>query len=170
MISEKMSEELNEHLNAELYSSYLYLSMSAYASHKGLSGAAHWLYMQAQEEMIHVQKFYEYLNDQDARIILETIEKPPTEFGAILELFNAVLGHEKEVTARVNKLMTLAVKESDHATQTFLQWFVTEQTEEEKTVRDIIDKLKLAGDSTTAVFMIEGELSSRVAPQANPGA
>lgn len=168
MISETMAKELNGQLNAELYSSYLYLSMSAYASANALNGAANWLYMQAQEEMIHVQKIYDYILGRDAKVILETVEKPPSEFGKILEIYTKVLEHEREVTGRINKLMTQAVNESDHATQTFLQWFVTEQTEEESTVRAIIDKLKLAGDSATAIFMIENELAARVAPQAPP--
>ncbi|MFQ5465614.1 MAG: ferritin [Thermodesulfobacteriota bacterium] len=172
MITSKMAKALNEQLNAELYSSYLYLSMSAYASFKGLKGAAHWLSLQVQEEDLHVQKVYDYIDSQGVQIVLEAIEKPPTEFGSLLELFDGVLAHERMVTGRINDLMTLAVKEADHATETFLQWFVTEQTEEEKTAQEIIDKLKLAGDTGLAIFMIDNELGARTAaaPAAPAGA
>ncbi len=164
MISTEAAKELNFHLNAELYSSYLYLSMSAYASHKGWKGAANWLYVQAQEEIIHVQKVYAYIEDQDARVILEAIEKPESDFGGMLELFEAVLEHERHVTARIRELMTHALAENDHATETFLQWFVTEQTEEEKTCKEVIDRLKLAGDTGLAIFMVDNELGARVLP------
>jgi len=162
MISENMAEILNKHMNAEFYSSYLYLSMSAYASSKGWRGCSSWLYVQAQEEMIHVQKLYVYLDDQDARIELYAIEKPPVGFGSPLELFGAVLDHERKVTALVSDVMTIAVKEADHATETFWQWFVTEQTEEEKNCRDVVDRLKLAGETGPGLFMIDNELSTRV--------
>ena len=163
MITTNMAKALNEHLNAELYSSYLYLSMSAYASFKGLKGAASWLSLQVHEEDVHVQKVYDYIDSQGAQVILDAIEKPPAEFGSLLEVFEGVLAHERLVTGRVNDLMTLAVKESDHATETFLQWFVTEQTEEEKTAQEIIDRLKLAGDTGLAIFMIDNELGARTA-------
>ncbi|VAW39076.1 Ferritin-like protein 2 [hydrothermal vent metagenome] len=162
MISEKMAEILNKHMNAEFYSSYLYLSMSAYASSKGWRGASSWLYVQAQEEMIHVQKLYVYIDDQGARVELYAIEKPPVEFGTPLELFTGVLDHERKVTGLVRDLVTAALAEADHATETFLQWFVTEQTEEEKNCRDILDRLKLAGETGPGLFMIDNELGARV--------
>lgn len=162
MITPKMADALNRQLNAELYSSYLYLSMSAYASHKGLKGAASWLYIQVQEELIHVKKLYDYIDSQGAQIVLDSIEKPPTEFGSVLDLFEAVLAHEQKVTGLVNALMSQAVAEKDHATDTFLQWYVTEQTEEEQSARDIIDRLKLGGDTGPALFMIDNELGTRV--------
>ena len=161
MITQKMTDALNKHVNAELYSSYLYLSMAAYASHKGLSGAGNWFYVQAKEEMVHVQLMYNYLESQSARIVFDAIEKPPAEFGAMLGLFEAVLAHEEMVTGLVNDLMSLAVEDKDHATMTFLQWFVTEQTEEVKMSKDIIDKLKLAGETGPGVFMIDNELAAR---------
>lgn len=168
MITPKMAEALNKQLNAELYSSYLYMAMSAYASFKGLQGAANWLQIQKQEEMIHVQKMYDYIDSQGAQVILDTIEKPPADFGSLLELFKAVLAHEQKITGLINTLMTQAVKESDHATQTFLQWFVTEQTEEEQSVNTILDRLKLAGDTGPAIFMIDNELATRTLPPAAP--
>ena len=161
MITQKMTDALNKHLNAELYSSYLYLSMASYASSKGLSGAGNWFYIQAKEEMVHVQLMYKYMDSQSSRIILDAIEKPPAEFGSVLEIFEAVLSHEQLVTSLVNDLMSLAEGEKDHATATFLQWFVTEQTEEEKTASDIIDKLKLAGDTGPGLYMVDTELLSR---------
>ncbi len=162
MITSKMADALNRHLNSELYSSYLYLSMSAYASFKGLKGAANWFYVQVQEELIHVQKMYDYIDSHGAQVVLDAIEKPPTEFGSLLDLFEATLAHEQKVTRLVNDKMTQAVKEADHATETFLQWFVTEQTEEEKSAKDVIDRLRLAGDSGAAIFMIDNELAARV--------
>ena len=162
MINTKMADALNKHLNAELYSSYLYLAMSAYGSFKGLKGASKWLYMQAQEEMIHVKKMYEYIDSQGAQVVLDKIDRPDSEFGSILELFSAVLAHEQKVTGLINDLMTLATKEADHATQTFLQWFITEQVEEEQSVGEIIDRLKLAGESGAGLFMIDNELGTRV--------
>ena len=162
MISAEMAKALNKHLNEEIYSSYLYLSMSAYASFKGLRGAANWFSVQVKEELFHVQKVYDYLDSQGAQIILEAVRKPPTEFGTIMDLFKAVLAHEQKVTEYINALMSQAVAENDHATQTFLQWFVTEQTEEEKSCQEIIDRLELAGDSGAGVFMIDTELGTRV--------
>ena len=162
MISSDMAKALNRQLNEELYSSYLYLSMSAYASFKGLKGAASLLYVQVKEELFHVQKVYDYIDSQGAQIILEQVKKPPTEFGTIMDLFKAVLEHEQKVTEYINTIMSQAVVENDHATQTFLQWFVTEQTEEEKSCQEIIDRLKLAGDSGPGIFMIDTELGTRV--------
>ena len=162
MITSKMADVLNKHMNSELYSSYLYLSMSAYASSKGLAGAASWCYVQAKEELLHVEKLHGYFDVHGARVILEAIEKPPADFGSLLNIFEAVLAHEKKVTALVNETMAVATGESDHATETFLQWFVTEQTEEEKSVNDIIDKLKLGGETGPAAFMIDRELAARV--------
>jgi len=162
MISSDMAKSLNRQLNAELYSSYLYLSMSAYASYKGLKGAASWFYVQVKEELFHVQKVYDYIDSQGVQIILGAVEKPPTEFGSIMDLFKAVLEHEQKVTGYINTLMSQAVAANDHATQAFLQWFVTEQTEEEKSCQEIIDKLKLAGDTGPGIFMIDTELGTRV--------
>jgi len=162
MISSNMANALNKQLNAELYSSYLYLSMSAYASFKGWKGAASWFYVQVKEELFHVQKMYDYIDSQGAQVVLEAVDGPPTEFGSITELFMAVLAHEQKVTGLINTLMSLALAENDHATQTYLQWFVTEQIEEEKSCQEIIDRLKLAGDTGPGIFMIDTELAARV--------
>lgn len=161
MISDTMTGALNVQLNKELFSSYLYLSMSAYATHVGLPGVAHWFHIQAQEELAHVEQFYGYINRQGQRVMLEEIEKPETEFSSALAMFENALEHEQFVTASVNELVNIARGERDHATEIFLQWFVTEQVEEEENATDIIAKLKLAGDGG-GLFMVDKELSARV--------
>ena len=162
MISAKMTQALNNQINAELFSSYLYLSMSSYAAHVGLPGSANWFYIQAQEELTHVQRFYDYINSQGQRVILEAIEKPNSDFESALTMFEATLQHEQHVTGLINKLVDVAIEERDHATEIFLQWFVSEQVEEEQNASDIIAKLKLAGDQGGGLFMIDKELAGRV--------
>jgi ferritin len=161
MISKQMAEVLNDHLNKELYSAYLYMSMSSHAHHIGLKGFANWFNIQVQEELLHVQRAYHYLLDQGAKVILEAIDKPPTDFKSALDLFETTLNHEKQVTARINDLVGIANKENDYATANMLQWFVDEQVEEETTADDIIRKLKLVGNDGTGLFMIDKELSAR---------
>ena len=160
MITDRMADALNTHLNAEIYSAYLYLSMSAAASHAGLPGTANWLNIQAREEMTHSEKFYNYIDSVGARVVLEAIEKPPTDFGSPENIYASVLEHEQKVTALVNALVDLAREEKDHATDIFLQWFVTEQVEEEENVGDILAQIKLAG--AAGLFMIDRELGARV--------
>ena len=162
MISEKMTAALNAQINAELYSAYLYLAMSAQATSMGLQGVANWFHVQAQEEMAHTQKFYNYVNSQGARVILEAIEKPPTEFDSPTAMFAAALEHERKVTALINGLANQAVDEKDHATQIVLQWFVTEQIEEEESASDILSKFKMAGDQGGGLFLMDKELATRV--------
>jgi ferritin len=162
MISPTMTEALNRQINAELYSAYLYLSMSSYASFNGLRGAANWFWVQAQEEMSHAQKLYDYVNSQGMHALVTAIEGPPTEFNSLRDLFERGLAHEQLVTGLINDLANLAREEKDHATGILLQWFVTEQVEEEENARDILDKLKLADDNGAAMFMLDGELAARV--------
>jgi len=162
MISPAMTDKLNKHINAEIYSAYLYLAMSAHAGYHGLKGAASWLSIQTQEELSHAQIMYAYLEDRGAKLTFDAIDAPPAEFGSMLELFEAVLAHEEKVTGLINDLVTAALAENDHATENFLRWFVTEQIEEEKNVNDIIARLKLGGDARSALFMIDNELGSRV--------
>lgn len=161
MISDKMVEALNEQINKELYSSYLYLAMSAFWTHQGLTGTAKWLRVQAGEEKTHADKIYDYLNEQGAKITLKAIAEPPKEYGNILETFEKVLAHEKEVTKSIHNLVSLAKKENDPATEIFLQWFVTEQIEEEANVTDIITKLKLGGTSGAVLIMLDVHLGKR---------
>ena len=161
MISDKMAAELNKQINAELYSAYLYASMSGYAADEGLNGISTWFSAQAQEEVSHAQKFYAYMNSQGKRVILEAIDKPPADFDGATGLFEGALEHEQKVTALINGLVDTARDDKDHATEIFLQWFVTEQVEEEENVNEILGKLKLAGDKGGGLFMIDRELGTR---------
>lgn len=161
MVSDKMAKALNAQLNFELYSAYVYLAMSAHADNVGLKGFANWFNVQYQEEMFHATKFLNYIMDRSV-VELEAVEKPRKEYKDALEMFEVTLKHEQEVTSRINDLATLAYEERDHATGTFLQWFINEQVEEEATVKDILDKLKLAGATGEGLFLINTELGSRV--------
>jgi len=162
MITKRTAEALNKHLNSELLSSYLYVSMSAAASYMGLKGAANWFFVQAREEMIHVQKLYDYVLSQGERVILMPIDQPQTDFESLQDLFERTLEHEKTVSGLINELLNVAREENDHATSISLQWFVTEQVEEEESVRDILDRVKLAGNQGPGLFMIDSELATRV--------
>jgi len=162
MISKKMTEALNKQINAELYSAYLYLAMSSHASFNGTTGTATWLFVQAQEEMTHAQRLYNYVNSVGEHAVLAVIDEPPADFASVTDYFEKTLEHEKKVTAMINELVNLAVEEKDHATEIFLQWFVSEQVEEEESANDILAKLKLAGDVGGGLFMIDKELGTRV--------
>ncbi len=162
MISEKMTDALNGQINKEMYSAYLYMSMSAHCTNVGLDGFANWFMVQYQEEMFHAMKLYDYINDQGEKVVLEAIEQPPTDFGTTLEMFEATLEHEQFITKSINDLVYLATEERDYATQIFLQWYVTEQIEEEGNDNEIIAKLKLIGDDGNGLFTIDRELAARV--------
>lgn len=162
MISQSMSASLNRHLNNELYSALLYLSMSSFAATLGLKGAANWFAVQYREEMVHFMKFYAYVNSQGENVRLGSLEKVPHEWSTLLEMFEATLKHELFITKCINDLMDQALSEKDHATSIFLQWFVTEQIEEEENDRDIIAKLKLVGDNPQGLLMLDGELGTRM--------
>lgn len=162
MIKKKMQEALNYQLNRELYSSYLYLSMSAYFQSINMEGFAHWMRVQTQEELAHAMKFYDYLVQRKGRVTLSSIEDPPLEWGSPLEAFEHVYEHEQKVTGLINDLVDLAISEQDHATNNFLQWFVTEQVEEEESASEVVEKLKLVGDATEGLFMLDKELGQRV--------
>jgi ferritin len=162
MISKKMAAAINNHLNQELYSAQLYLSISSYANYIGLKGAANWFMVQYQEEMVHFMKFYGYINSQGEHVHLGPINAVPAEFSSFLDLFEKTLAHEQTITRWINDLMDLAIKEKDHATRIFLQWFVTEQIEEEENDREIIAKLRLIGDNGQGLLMLDNELGTRV--------
>lgn len=168
MISEKMQEALNEQVNKEFYSAYMYLAMSAYCNTLGLPGFAHWLRMQYEEESMHVTKMYDYIQDQGGEVHLKAIEEPPQEYGTPLEIFQVTLEHEQYITSMIHKLMDLAIEEKDYATQTFLQWYVTEQVEEEANVNDIVAPLKMVGDDKGGLMMIDQKLATRLAPTPLP--
>lgn len=162
MLSATMEAALNGQLNKEIYSAYLYMSMSAYSSSIGLKGFANWFMVQYQEEMSHAMKFYDYISDQGGRVKLAAIDQPPTEFTSLLAMFEKTLTHEQFVTRSINELVDLAIAEKDHATNIFLQWYVTEQIEEEGNDNDIIAKLKLVGEDGNGLLMLDKELAMRV--------
>ena len=166
MMNQKIQDALNWQLNAELFASYLYLSMAAYFESQNLKGMAHWMQVQAQEENMHAMKFFDFINERAGRVVLAQIEAPKTEWSAPLEAFEDACQHESKVTGLINDLVDLSLSEKDHAANTFLQWFVTEQVEEEASTQEIRDKLKLAGDSPVALFMIDQQLGQRTPPAA----
>lgn len=164
MISKAMEKSLSEQLNQELYSAYLYLAMAAYAAHIDFNGAASWFKHQHEEEQMHASKIYNYLIEQDVRVILQEISSPPSEFGNILELFESSLEHEQLMTARLNEVSDGSLKEKDHATYNLLQWYVNEQVEEEASISGIISKIKMVNNDGYGLLMIDNELGSRSAP------
>jgi ferritin len=163
MLSEKMEKALNKQINAELYSAYLYLSMSSYFESIDLEGCANWMKAQTQEEMIHAMKIYDYVIERGGRVILDKIDAPKAELDSALAVFEHAYEHEQLVTSLINDLMNLAIEERDHATQIFLQWFVSEQVEEEASASAVVQKLKLAGDGG-GLFMVDRELGQRQLP------
>jgi len=162
MIKAKMEKAINYQINREMYSAYLYLSMSAYFGNINLKGFASWMRVQAQEEMSHAMKLYDYLGERGGRITLASIEDPPQEWGSPLKVFEHVYSHEQKVTGLINDLVNLAIAEKDHASNSFLQWFVTEQVEEEASASEVLERLKLAGKDAGGLFMLDNELSQRV--------
>ena len=161
MLTDKMQKALNGQLNAELYSSYLYLSMNAYFKSVNLDGFANWMYYQAQEELEHSMKFYDFIIQRGGKVVLAQIEAPQTEWDSPLAVFEATLAHEQKVTGLINDLVEIALEEHDHATNIFLQWFVSEQVEEEESVGGVLEQLKLMGDAKGGLFMIDRELAKR---------
>ena len=161
MIAEKIQDALNSQINEELYSSYLYLSMVAYFESINLPGFASWMRVQTGEEKIHAMKMYDFIIERGGRVALEAIAKPATEWKSPLAAFDAAYKHEQKITGLINDLVELAAKEKDHATGIFLQWFVTEQVEEEKNASEIVAKLQLLKDSAGSMYMLDKELSKR---------
>jgi ferritin len=161
MISQKLQKAINDQINKEFYSEYLYLSMEAYCRSIDLDGIANFFHVQTQEEHSHAMKMYNFLIDRDARVHLKTIDAPPTEFESVIEIFKKTLEHEKFVTGRINYLMDLAVKENDHAVISFMKWFVDEQVEEEATDQRILNRLKLVKGEGHGLLMIDSELAAR---------
>jgi ferritin len=162
MISKKMQDALNEQINAELYSAYLYLSMVAYFKSINLPGFATWMRVQTQEEIVHAMKIYDYVNERGGRVILKSIAEPQTEWKSPLAAFEAAYGHEQKVTGLINGLVNLAIEEKDHAANMFLQWFVNEQVEEESNADAIVQKLKLMSDAPGGMYMLDNEMGQRV--------
>ncbi|GAB6176479.1 ferritin [Desulfobaculum senezii] len=162
MLSEKMEKALNAQIKWEFYSSYLYLSMSSYFADKGLPGFSHWMRTQAQEELFHATKFYDYVLERGGKVELQSIDQPPSKWDDTLDVFKETLKHEQHVTKLINELVDTAISEKDHACNIFLQWFVEEQVEEEDSVNNVLDRLKLMGKEGSGLFMLDQELGKRV--------
>lgn len=161
MIKEKMLAALNAQINAEQYSSLLYLSMSAYLHDKGLPGFANWMHVQYQEELSHANKFFNYVVERGGKVELKAIEQMPTTWDGVIDIYEATLEHEQLVTSLINDLMDVAIEEKDHAAQSFLRWFVDEQVEEEANVSEILDTLKLINGQGNGIFMLDREMRNR---------
>uniref|UniRef100_A0A7C4NS33 Ferritin n=1 Tax=Thermodesulfobacterium geofontis TaxID=1295609 RepID=A0A7C4NS33_9BACT len=157
----EMENALNEQLKWELYSAYLYLSMSAYFDNMGLDGFAHWMKAQAAEEIMHAMKFYKFIFERDGRVILQEIPAPPKDWENPEDAIAYAYKHEKEVTNKINNLMSLAKKLQDYAAENFLQWFIEEQVEEEDSFKNLLNKLKLIKNAPQALFYLDNELRQR---------
>lgn len=163
MISEKIQKAINDQINAEFYSSYLYLSMAAYFESENYKGFAIWMRMQAEEEKEHAYKLYDYMNDRGGHVVLAAIEAPPADFKSVQDVYEKTLGHERKVTAMINKLNALALEENDFATAAHLQWFITEQVEEEATAEDILNQIKMVDGKAGSLFYIDRHMAKRQA-------
>lgn len=166
MLSKKLQEALNKQINEEYYSSYIYLAMAAYLEDVNLDGCAHWMRMQAQEEYQHAMKIFDYLIDRGGRVELREVKAPPKAWESPLATFKASLEHEQYMTANINKLADLCIEERDHATNNLMQWYVSEQVEEEAQVEDIVKKLQMMGGDGPGLFLMDRELKTRPAPAA----
>lgn len=167
MLSEKLLDALNEQLNKEYYSSYLYLAMAAYFDDKNLQGMANWMKKQSDEEHIHSIKFFDFIIRVGGRIKLGAIGEPAKEWDSPQSAFEAAYEHEQFISKSIYDLVTLAVEEKEYSTQTFLNWFVDEQVEEEETVKAIVEKFKMISASASGMYMLDTELGSRAATAAN---
>ena len=161
-ISKKMEKALNGQINAELYSSYLYLSMAADLDDKALAGFSHWMKTQAQEELFHAMKLFDFVLERGGNVTLDAIEAPQTSWKSPLAIFQAAYKHELMVTGLIDGLVDLTIKEKDHASNNYLQWFVKEQVEEEASADEIVQKLKLIGGKGDGLFMLDKEMALRV--------
>ena len=168
MISEKLQAAINAQINAEMWSAYLYLSMSAYCQDAGLPGMANWYAVQFKEEQDHAMILFNYLQSRGGRVLLEPIAAVDTEWASPLATFEHTLAHEGKVTSLINNLMALAVEEKDFALQSRLNWFVDEQVEEEENASDLVHKLRLIGDNGYGLYQLDQELAARVYTQASP--
>ena len=161
MLSKKMEKALNEQVNAEMYSAYLYLAMSAYFEDQNLSGFANWMYVQAQEEMTHAMKIYRYIHDRGGSVVLEQINKPQTEWNNTQTVMEEVYSHEQKVTGMIHDLVNLAREEKDHGTDNMLQWFVSEQVEEEANADELLQQVKMIDGKPQGLLMLDRELKQR---------
>jgi len=155
-------EAINDQIKQEFFAAYLYMAMSAHFANKSLEGFAHWMRMQAQEELGHAVRLVDYLLERGEPVTFPAIDQPPTSFGAPLSIFEAALEHEKKVTASINRLYALAVEKVDYPTQLVLQWFITEQVEEEASSGTVVEQLRMAGDDSAALLMMDERQGGRV--------
>jgi ferritin len=161
MISKTMQDAINEQIAHEFYSSYLYLAMSAYFEASNLPGFARWMRVQSAEEREHAMKFFDFVNDRGGTVELKALDQPPGEFQSPLDVFQQALEHERRVTGLIHRLYEQAVGENDYATQAHLQWFITEQVEEEKNASQVIEQIKMTGGQPSALFVLDRELGAR---------
>lgn len=161
MLSKKLQQAINEQIKHEMYSAYLYLSMGAYFEAGNLHGMAHWMRVQFGEEQAHALKFFDFVNERGGRVELQAIEQPPLDFKGVLPVFEAVLEHEQKVTGLIYKLYEAALAEKDYAAQVLLQWFISEQVEEEKNATQIVETLKMVGEKGQALVMLDHQLAAR---------
>lgn len=161
MISQSLQDSLNEQIKNEFYSAHVYLSMSSWFDEKGLPGFAKWMRIQYQEELEHGLKIFDFINDRDGRAMVYGFDAPPSEWKSPLDVFENSYEHEQKVTAMINNLYAMAQKEPDYATIVLMQWFISEQVEEEKSAKLVVDQLKMAGDSASAILILDRELGAR---------
>lgn len=161
MMNQKIQDAFNKQINAELFSSYLYLSMAAYFESQNLKGMASWMRLQAQEENTHAMKFFDFIHERGGQVILTALDAPKVEWSSPLSAFEEAYKHECKISGMIDDLVNLAIREKDHASNAFLQWFVTEQVEEEASVLEIAEQFKLAGDQRGMLFMLDRELGRR---------
>lgn len=161
MLEKKMLEAINQQINAELYSAYMYLSMASFFEENNFQGFAHWMELQAKEEVEHAMKFYKYVNDRGDRVMLTPIDGPPTQWESPLKVFQAAYQHEQKVTSLINNLVKIAREIEDYATQAMLDWFVTEQVEEEAHASEIVEKLSMVKENSNGLLMMDRALSQR---------
>ncbi|MHB0960619.1 MAG: ferritin [Pirellulaceae bacterium] len=168
-MDKKIETAFNRHLNAEFYSSYLYLSMANCFAAQNLEGMTSWMRIQMDEERMHAMKFVDFINDRGGRVILGQIDKPPSEWSTPLAAFEEALSHERLISKMINELLDLTIKENDHASASFLQWFVNEQVEEEAAAQAIVGKLKLIQDNSMGLLMVDQQLGLRTSNASDPG-
>jgi ferritin len=166
MLNKTVQDAINEQIKHEFYSAYLYLSMSAYCETINLPGFAHWMRVQYQEELAHAMKFFDFVNDREGSVELQAIDQPPGEFQSPLDIFQQALEHERKISGLIHRLYEVAVKEKDYPTQALLQWFITEQVEEEKSASQIVEQLKMVGGGGAALLLLDRELGARTSQQA----
>lgn len=156
-----VQDAINEQLKNELFAGYMYLSMSAHLEREHLPGFAHWMRLQAEEELVHAMRFFDYLSRRGGRVVLQAVDQPPVEFGSPLSVFEKALEHERFVTGQIHKLYELAAEKGDWATQQELQWFIAEQVEEEDNAGGAVDQLRMAGDDSAALLMLDQQFGAR---------